>query len=119
MIILGINDGHDAGACLLADGEVLMVSCEERRLNSKNYAGIPQRSIKAVFERTGIRPQDVDLVTLSSKIRNTFPTHSYKPIYSVLRTLVWLARSEWATNVGRWLLPKLRKRRELLQCLSE
>lgn len=119
MIILGINDGHDAGACLLADGRILMVSCEERRRNAKNYAGVPEQSIRAVFERTGVDPKDVDLVTLSSKIRTTFPTRGHKPIYPVLHALSWLARSDWATNAGRWLLPKLRKRTALLHCLAD
>lgn len=119
MIILAINDGHDSGVCLLKDGRVLMVSSEERRLNVKNHAGIPGLSIGTVFQRTGVDPADVDLVTLSSRIRTTFPTRGHKPIYSMLHLLTRLARSEWATNAGRWLLPKLRKRQELMQCLAD
>ncbi len=119
MIVLGINDGHDSGVCLMRDGRVVLCSSEERRLNSKNHAGIPEQSIKAVFERSGIDPKDVDLVTLSSRIRTTFPTRGPKPIYTVLHSLTSLARSEWATNLGRWLLPKLRKRHDLLRCLTE
>jgi predicted NodU family carbamoyl transferase len=94
MIVLGINDGHDAGVCLMQDGRVLLVSSEERRLNVKNHAGIPVESIKAVFRQTGIDPKDVDLITLSSKIRTTFPTKQPKPIYKVLHFLTWLARTE-------------------------
>jgi carbamoyltransferase len=119
MIVLGINDGHDAGVCLFQDGKVLLVSNEERRRNVKNHAGIPDQSIKAVFQRTGIDPKQVDLVTLSSMIRTTFPTRGHKPIYSLLHTLTSLARTEWATNIGRWLLPKLRKRADLLRCLAD
>ena len=118
MLVLGINDGHDAGVCLMQDGKVVLVSSEERRRNVKNHAGIPERSIDAVFERTGISPRDVDLVTLSSRIRTTFPTRSPKPIYKVLHAATSLARSEVGTKAGRWLLPKLRKRRDLLACLS-
>ena len=118
MIVLGINDGHDSGVCLMQDGQVLLVSSEERRLNVKNHAGIPERSIEAVFERTGISPRDVDLVTLSSRIRTTFPTRSPKPIYKVLHALTSLARSDLGTRAGRWLLPKLRKREDLLRCLA-
>ncbi len=119
MIVLGINDGHDSGVCLLRDGRVVLCSSEERRLNSKNHAGIPEQSLRAVFARTGIDPKDVDLVTLSSRIRTTFPTRGHKPIYSVLHFLTSLARTEWATNLGRWLLPKIRKRQDLLRCLAE
>ena len=119
MIVLAINDGHDAGVCLLKDGRVILVSSEERRLNVKNHAGIPEQSIKAVFQRSGIAPSEVDLIALSSCIRTTFPTRGHKPIYSVLHALTWLARTEWATNFGRWLLPKLRKRLDLLRCLAD
>ena len=118
MIVLGINDGHDAGVCLMQDGKVLLVSNEERRRNVKNHAGIPEQSIQAVFQRTGVDPKQVDLVTLSSLIRTTFPTRGHKPIYSVLHFLTSLARTEWATRAGRWLLPKLRKRKDLLQSLA-
>lgn len=119
MIVLGINDGHDAGVCLMKDGRPLLVSSEERRLNIKNHAGIPEQSIQAVFKRTGIDPKDVDLITLSSKIRTTFPTKNAKPIYKVLHFLTWLAQTEWATNLGRRILPLLRKRQDLLRCLEE
>lgn len=118
MIVLGVNDGHDAGACLVRDGRLVLYSAEERRRNVKNYAGVPDRSIAALFARTGIDPKDVDLVALSSRIRTTFPTRGPKRIYSVLNALSWLARSEWATNAGRWALSRLRKRKELLACLA-
>ena len=119
MIVLGINDGHDAGACLLKDGQVLLVSNEERRVNLKNHAGIPERSIRAMFDRTGVSPQDVDLIALVGTIRNSVPKLAQKPTYSVMHTITSLARSEWATNVGRWLLPKFRKRADLLRCLVD
>jgi carbamoyltransferase len=119
MIILGINDGHDSGVCLMRDGRVVLCSSEERRLNEKNHAGIPAQSIAAVFRRSGIDPRDVDLVTLSSRLRTTVPTRGYKPIYSVLNVLSSLGRTEVGTTLGRWLLSRLRKRRDLLSCLAE
>ncbi len=89
-----------------------------RRINAKNHAGIPIESIKAVFKRTGVDPKEVDLITLSSKIRTTFPTKNAKPIYKILHLLTSLARTEWATSLGRRILPMLRKRKELLECLA-
>jgi carbamoyltransferase len=118
MIVLGINDGHDAGACLVRDGRLVLYSAEERRRNVKNYAGVPDQSLAALFARTGIDPKDVDLVALSSRIRTTVPTREAKPIYTVLNALSFLARSEWATNAGRWLLSRVRKRKDLLTCLA-
>jgi carbamoyltransferase len=119
MIVLGINDGHDAGACLMRDGKLLLYSAEERRRNVKNYAGVPTESVTALFKRTDVTPKDVDLVALSSKIRTSTPTREKKKIYSVMNALSFLARSEWATNVGRWLLSRASQRKELLGFLAE
>jgi carbamoyltransferase len=118
MIVLGINDGHDSGVCLLRDGRVVLCSSEERRLNVKNHAGVPEQSIAAVFRRSGIAPQDVDLVALSSLIRTTVPTRGHKPIYTVLHLLSSLGRTQWGTSLGRWLLSRLRRRHDLLRCLA-
>ncbi|KAF0242041.1 MAG: putative carbamoyl transferase NodU [Planctomycetota bacterium] len=119
MIVLGIHDGHDAGACLFQDGRILCVSSEERRRNSKNFAGVPERSIEAVFRFTGVRPKDVDLVALAGRIRTTKPTRGEKPIYKVLRAMYSVARTEVMTKVGQWALAKVRKRSELLKYLAE
>jgi carbamoyltransferase len=119
MIVLGINDGHDSGVCLVRDGRVVLCSSEERRKNVKNYAGVPVQSITQVFRRSGIDPGEVDLVALSSRIRTTVPTPGYKPVYTVLNLLSSLGRTEWGTSLGRWLLARLRKRRALLTALAE
>jgi carbamoyltransferase len=119
MIILGINDGHDASACLIQDGRLICYSAEERRLNIKNYAGIPKASINAILKKTAINPRDIDAVALSSKIRTTVPTRGHKPIYSILNFMSTMARSETATNIGRCLLSHLRRRKELLTWLAE
>jgi carbamoyltransferase len=119
MLVLGINDGHDAGVCLVQDGRIILCSSEERRLNVKNHAGIPLRSIAEVFRRSGLEPRDVDLVALSSRIRTTVPTPGHKPVYTVLNLLSSLARTSWGTAASRWLLPRLRQRRDLLHGLAE
>lgn len=119
MIVLGINDGHDAGVCLFKSGQVVLCSSEERRVNQKNYAGVPTSSLVEVFEQTGINPEDVDLVTLSSLIRTTVPSAQEKPIHKVLRPLWSLARSEPATRIGRQILRRVRRQRALLQHLQQ
>src|SRR5262249_35749214 len=80
---------------------------------------IPAQSIAALFRRTRINPRDVDLITLSSRIRTTVPTPGHKPIYTVLFLLSSLGRSEMGTRLGRWLLSRLRKRQDLLRCLAD
>ncbi|MGH2435502.1 MAG: carbamoyltransferase C-terminal domain-containing protein [bacterium] len=124
MIVLGIHDGHDAGACLSRDGRIVLASSEERRRNIKNYAGVPEFSISALFKRSGISPSDVDLVALSGLVRNTSPTreqhtHRKRLLFSALALGSWVARTEVGTRLGRFFLSRMRRRRELLERLAD
>jgi len=47
--VLGVHDGHDAGAALIRDGKVLAALQEERPRNIKHYSGTPEYAIKEVF----------------------------------------------------------------------
>jgi carbamoyltransferase len=118
LIVLGIHDGHDGGVCLLRDGQIVLCSSEERRRNIKNYPGVPERSLVEVLKRSGIKPQEIDLIALSGRIRTTVPTRGYKPIYTVLGLFAHLGRTELTTSLGQWLLAKMRRRKDLLAFLS-
>jgi carbamoyltransferase len=118
MIVLGIHDGHDAGAALLKDGKELLVSVEERRRNSKNYSGVPTLSIDAVLKHGGITAKDVDLIALSGRLRTVAPIRKPLKIYSLLGVAYSLARSQTATSFAQWLLPKLKPRTELMNHLQ-
>ena len=41
VIILGIHDGHNAGAALIKNGSVAAAIQEERLTNIKNHSGTP------------------------------------------------------------------------------
>jgi carbamoyltransferase len=73
MRILGINDGHDAGAALIEDGRVEAAIQEERLTNIKNYSGVPERSIRKVFEISGKEPESVDAIAIVSLNRTYAP----------------------------------------------
>jgi carbamoyltransferase len=118
MIVLGIHDGHDSGATLLRDGKELLVSVEERRRNSKNYSGVPTLSIESLFKRTGITAKDIDLIALSGRLRTAAPVREQRKVYNVLGVLYSLARSQSATSLAQWLLPKLKRRTELMAHLA-
>lgn len=62
MIILGINEDHNATAALIKDGEVLYASSEERIERIKNEIGYPFKTIEEAFKKTGITAEDVDYV---------------------------------------------------------
>jgi carbamoyltransferase len=64
--ILGIWDGHDAGAALLADGHLVAAVNEERFTRRKLEIDFPSRSIATCLSLGGIRPKDVGLVATTT-----------------------------------------------------
>jgi carbamoyltransferase len=66
ILVLGINDGHDAGAALVKNGQVIAAVQEERVNNIKHFAGIPKKAICEVFRTSKVDPADVNLISLVS-----------------------------------------------------
>ena len=66
VIVLGINDGHNAGAALVRDGEVIAAVQEERLCNVKNFSGVPELAIKEVFKIAKINPNDINVIAMVS-----------------------------------------------------
>ncbi len=74
MIILGITDGDDGGACLIKDG-VLTAAVSEERLNRKKMSiGFPALSIKEVMRLSKVEPSEVDYVAMASFREGFHPT---------------------------------------------
>ena len=119
IIALGINDGHNAGAALVRNGEVTAAVQEERLVNEKNYSGVPRRAIHEVFRISGIHPADVDVVTIVSLNR----------VYAPLKELPWKVRffewvspyiaSHWWSRFYVRLLSRRRRTDELREVLRE
>jgi carbamoyltransferase len=65
--ILGINDQHNASACLLVDGRIVAAVQEERFTRVKNHFCFPTRSIDWVLGSTGIRTEELDAVGVASE----------------------------------------------------
>ncbi len=66
MIILGINDTHDASACLIKDGELICAIAEERCQREKNIAGFPHQAIKEVIKESKLSLKDIDAVAVAN-----------------------------------------------------
>ena len=66
MLILGLNNGVDAGAAVIDDGRVLSCINEERLNRRKNFWGPPLLAIEAVLRNAGVEPRDVEHVAESS-----------------------------------------------------
>jgi len=67
VLVLGITDGHNAGACLIKNGVVLSAISEERLSRIKNEAGYPKNAIKKVLELAQIEPEDITIIALAGK----------------------------------------------------
>jgi|LFRM01.1.fsa_nt_gb carbamoyltransferase len=47
--ILGIHNGHNAGAALIKNGSVVAAIQDERLNNIKNYGGTPINAVRVIF----------------------------------------------------------------------
>ena len=66
MYVLGIWDGHDAGAALLKGDEIVFAINEERLSRRKLEVGFPSLSIKACLDYGGIQASTVKEIALST-----------------------------------------------------
>jgi len=89
MIIIGINDTHDASACIVKDGELLVAISEERPQRIKSVGGFPHKAIKCCLEATGIRPKDIEHVALATKKLVPNNIHNVAATFSVKDHLKW------------------------------
>ena len=64
-VILGINDSHDASACLVRGGRILCAVAEERLQRVKSAGGFPAGAIQACLDHTGLTLQDIDHIALA------------------------------------------------------
>ncbi|MDG1286932.1 MAG: carbamoyltransferase C-terminal domain-containing protein [Rickettsiales bacterium] len=71
MKILGIHDGHNSGATLLIDGEIVAAVCEERLTRNKNEVGYPRLSIDEVINIAGIASDALDQVVYASNFMHS------------------------------------------------
>jgi len=66
MIILGVNQSHDAGAAIIKDDKIISVINEERLNGVKCYWGFPYKAIDAVIKHSGIHPSQIDKVAIAN-----------------------------------------------------
>lgn len=66
MFILGIWDGHDAGAAVVEDGIIKVAVNEERLSKRKLDVGFPRLSILACLNYLGLKAADIDAVAAST-----------------------------------------------------
>lgn len=87
-LILGIWDGHDAGAVLVKGEEVLCAVNEERLTRRKLEVGFPRRSIEACLAFVGIAPGDIETVAAST----TDPAKTFTRLFPGFKEEYYLIR---------------------------
>lgn len=66
LLVLGVNTAHDASACLLRDGELVVAIAEERLSRRKHHEGLPVRAIDYCLAEGGLGGlSDLDCVVMN------------------------------------------------------
>ena len=111
MRILGVQDGHNASAVLLVDGQIVAGVQEERFRNQKNYFGFPEHAIAWVLQAGGLDVQDVDVVAVASVHQpRTFDTRRIRDVFRKEQEqfsrsrILWFGRSTPLYELYRWRL---------------
>lgn len=64
--ILGIHFGHDGAVCVVSGGRIRSYVQTERRTRIKHAGGVPWLVIDEALRHAQMRPEDVELVTITS-----------------------------------------------------
>ncbi len=65
IIVVGIQDSHDAAACIMRNGTVLASVAEERLLRIKSAGGFPAKAVEECLRISGLNKSDVDYVAVA------------------------------------------------------
>ncbi|MFA6412363.1 MAG: carbamoyltransferase N-terminal domain-containing protein, partial [Syntrophales bacterium] len=86
--VLGVWDGHDAGAALLKGEEIVFAINEERLSRRKLEVGFPHRAIRACLGFAGLKPADIKAIAAST----TDPAKTLTRIFPNLKEEYYLIR---------------------------
>ena len=86
--VLGIWDGHDAGAALTCGDEIVFAVNEERLSRRKLEVGLPARSIEACLKAASLAPSEIGAVAAST----TDPAKTLTRIVPSLKEEYYLLR---------------------------
>lgn len=78
-MILGVCDGHDSGAALVLEGELIFAVSEERLTGRKHQAGFPERAVAACLAWAG-GPRAIDGIAVA-EVAGRLPTRLLDTTY--------------------------------------
>ncbi|MBF0133179.1 MAG: carbamoyl transferase [Magnetococcales bacterium] len=67
MIILGVNEGHNASAALLVDGKLIAAISEDRPTRQTTRSGFPFKAIDECLALGGLSRRDIDRLAISTQ----------------------------------------------------
>jgi carbamoyltransferase len=109
MYILGISAFyHDSAACLIKNGEIIFAAQEERFTRKKHDRSFPFHAIQRAFLETGIRIEDVEIVSYYDK-----PLLTFERLIETWLAYAPLGLSSFMTALPAWLNEKLFLTREI------
>ena len=82
MVVLGINNMHDASCALVVDGQIVAAAEEERFSRVKHASGLPVQAMRYCLDAAGVRAADLDIVVAAwrpwvLKLRGTLALKSF------------------------------------------
>jgi carbamoyltransferase len=103
MKVLGISYGyHDSSACLVADGEVVAASAEERFTRQKHDANFPAYAVRHCLDTARIRAADVDQIVFHED-----PHAKFSRVLCAALAPFPASRREFVNSMKAWLGRKL------------
>lgn len=111
MYILGIWDGHDAGACIIEKGKIKVAVNEERLTRKKLYIGFPANSINCCLHYLNLKPSDISVVAVCSSqfsrvLARAFPFLD-EEFYNFRRRLIPKPRFEKLKRLVKYRLTEI------------
>lgn len=103
MYILGISCFyHDSAACLVADGQILAATQEERFTRKKHDPRFPRNAIEYCLAEGGITVHDLDYVVFYDK-----PLLTFERLIMSYLTVAPKGLRSWVAAMPQWLKQKL------------
>jgi len=105
MIILGLQEAHDAAAALMVDGRIVAAAQEERFTGLKGDYGFPRQAIAACLKTAGVDARVIDRVALA--------THQWNPVLTKIKRNANFTVQDWVKEQQAYWKPRLLEGREV------
>jgi len=106
MIILGIQEAHDASAALMIDGEIVAAAQEERFTGLKGDYGFPKKAIEACFKSAGVNSSQLNEVALAS--------HNWNPVLTKIKRNANFSVDDWVKEQREYWKPTLLEKKRVV-----